>query len=132
MRKRPPATVWVSVILLIGVIAVLTWQAMDVFQTAPLAASDPGALVKAGLILGATLGAVWLLEGVPALLLLTGARLWRTVVTIAAVPGLFSLIFHWQPNGWGPLLVSLKAIQLFAILLLYVAPGRGFFQRRVP
>lgn len=132
MRKRPPATVWLSLSLLIAVIAILTWKAIDTFEEAPLAADSPGSLAKAGLVMGATLGAIWLFEGLPALLLLTGARLWRSVVTIAAVPGLFALISEWHLGRWGVLLVSLKAIQMFAILLLYVEPGRSFFRRNAP
>jgi hypothetical protein len=132
MRGRPPATIWLSVLLLIAVIAVLTWQAIDAFQRVPLTTDGPDTLAKAGLLMGMTLGAIWLFEGVPALLLLSGARLWRTIVTVAALPGLVGLAFKWQPGPWGMFLLGLKATQIFAILLLYVGPSRTFFRRRAP
>ena len=128
MRKRPPATVWLSFALLIGVIAVATWQAIQIFESLPLTVDDPDAVGKAGLAMALTLGALWLFEGVPAILMLFGVNLWRMVVTIAAVPGLLALIFYHQPGGWGPLLLTLKLVQLCAVALLYVGPSRAFFR----
>lgn len=127
MGKRPPSTVWLSITLLIAVIGVLTWQAIDVFGSQSIASDNPDAVTKRGLAMGTFLVAIWLLEGVPALLLISGARVWRIVVTIAAAPGLLAL-FARPVADWGPLLLSLKAVQLFAIILLYVGPSRAFFR----
>lgn len=129
MGKQRPMIVWVSVTLLIGVIAVLTWQAIFVYGSTPTTTHDPDALMKASLAMGSTLAAIWLFDGLPAVLALSGSRLCRLIVTIAAVPGLLALVFYHQPGGWGPLLISLKVIQLFAIALLYVGPSRAFFGR---